>query len=48
MHGIICEMYENVIAIRTCANWFKRFKNNNFNISDKECIGRPEKEELQV
>jgi len=23
-HRIICEMYdENIIAIRTCANWFK-------------------------
>jgi len=25
---------ENVIAIRTCANWFKRFKNGDF--SNKE------------
>jgi len=34
-HRIICETYgENVIAIRTCANWFKRFKNSNFVISD--------------
>jgi len=31
MHRIICEMYnENVIAIRTCANWFKWFKNYDY------------------
>jgi len=36
MHKIICEMYgENVIAIKTCANWFKKFKNNDFDINDK-------------
>jgi len=40
-HGIICETYsENVTVIRTCANWFKRFKNDYFDISDKECSGR--------
>jgi len=40
-HRIICETYdENVIAIRTCANWFKRFKNGDFDISDKEHSGR--------
>jgi len=32
-HRIICETYsENVIAIRTCANWFI---NNDFDINDK-------------
>jgi len=41
-HRIICETYgENVVAIRTCANWFKRFKNGDFDISDKERSGRP-------
>jgi len=25
----------------TCANWFKQFKNGNFDINDKECSGRP-------
>jgi len=35
-HRIICKMYdENIIAIRTCANWFKRFKNGDFDISDE-------------
>jgi len=28
IHRVVCETYdENVIAIRTCANWFKQFKN---------------------
>jgi len=38
-----CETYgENVIAIRTCECWFKRwFKNSDFNISGKERSGRP-------
>jgi len=36
-HGVICETYgENVIAIITCANWFKWFKKGDFDISDKE------------
>jgi len=40
MHKIICETYgENVKAIRTCANWYKRFKNDDFDISDKERSG---------
>jgi len=34
IHRIICETYgENIIAIRMCANWFKRFKNGDFDIS---------------
>jgi len=37
-HRIICETYsENV---RTCANWFKWFENDDFDINDKECFGR--------
>jgi len=32
---------ENVTAIRTCANWFKQFKNDDFDVSDKGNIGRP-------
>jgi len=31
---------ENIIAIRTCVNWFKQFKNNNFDIIDEELSGR--------
>jgi len=41
-HRIICETYdENVIAIKTCMNWFERFKNGDFDISDKEHSGCP-------
>jgi len=37
MHKIICETYgENVKAIRTCANWYKWFKNGDFDINYKE------------
>jgi len=25
---------ENIIAIRTCANWFKRFKNDDINVNE--------------
>jgi len=40
MHTELFETYgKNIIAIKTCANWFKRFKNSDFDISDKECSG---------
>jgi len=29
-----------ILAIRTCVNWFKRFKNDDFDISEKERSGR--------
>ena len=48
-HRIICEIYdENIITIRTCTNWFIRFKSGDFNISEKRS-GNPvvEKDELQ-
>lgn len=51
-HRIICETYgENIIDVRTCANWFKRFKSGDFDISDKERSGRPavvEEDKLQA
>jgi len=41
-HRIICEIYsENVIAIRTCANWFWWIKTGDFDISDKEHFESP-------
>jgi len=34
-YRFIRETYdENVRAIRTCVNWFKRFKNGDFDIND--------------
>jgi len=36
VHRIICETHGKiVIAIRMCANWFKLFKNYDFDINDK-------------
>jgi len=32
MHTELFVRRENVIAIRTCANWFKWFKNDDFDI----------------
>jgi len=40
-HRIICEMYENIIAIKTCANNLNDLKITDFNISDKKCSRRP-------
>jgi len=40
-YKIICETYDkNVIAIKMYVNWFK-FKNDNFDISDKKRFRRP-------
>jgi len=37
-YGIIYETYgENVIAIRTCANWFKQFKNISISVTSCSC-----------
>lgn len=37
---IICETYgENIIAVKTCASLFKRFKNGDSDINDKEHSG---------
>jgi len=33
-HRIICETYDE--NVRTCANSFKRFENDDFDINDKE------------
>jgi len=47
-HKNIYETYdENVIVIRRCANWFKRFKIGDFDISDKERSAAVEKDELR-
>jgi len=41
MHTELFVYDENVEAIKTCANRFKRFKNGDFDIRDKEHSGRP-------
>jgi len=49
IHKIICETHDkNVIAIRMSANWFKRFKNCDFDIDDKNIrFAAVEEDELQ-
>lgn len=41
---IIYEMYgDNVVAERTCRDWFARFKSGDFDVSDRLRSGQPEK-----
>jgi len=48
-HKIICETYnENIITIRTCEKWLKRFKNSDFNSNNKERFERPAVEEDEL
>ena len=48
----ICSILgENIVSESTCKYWFRRFKNNNFDVSDKERSGCPRKvmdEEIQA
>jgi len=49
-HRIIILTYgKNVIVIRMCVNWFKRFKNSDFdnNIINKGCPATVEEDKLQ-
>jgi len=34
---------EHALSETTCRDWFKRFKDNNFDVNDKECLGQPKK-----
>lgn len=49
---IICETYSNnIVAEKTCRDWFARFKNGDFDVNDRSRFGRPETikyEELQI
>ena len=39
---LICSAYsDDVLDVRTCQNWFARFKAGNFDLKDKEHTGRP-------
>lgn len=43
-HRLLREAYgEHAPSIKACEYWFRRFKSGNFDISDKERIGRPVK-----
>ena len=37
----ICLVYgDNALNVRTCQNWFARFKAGDFDLNDKERVGR--------
>ena len=39
-HRILVETYgDNALSDTTCRNWFRRFKNNDFKLEDKERSG---------
>lgn len=50
-HRILVETYaDHALSEATCRNWFRRFKNNDFDVEDKERSGAPKKfqdEELE-
>jgi len=50
-HRILVETYgDNALSDTTCRDWFRRFKNNDFELEDKERSGAPTKfkdEELE-
>ena len=42
-HRLLLEKYgEAALSERSCREWFKKFKNGEFDIEDKEHSGRPE------
>ena len=51
-HRLLCEAYgEHGPLIKTCEYWFRRFKKDHFDTSDKEREGKPvelEDAELEV
>ena len=44
-HRILDETYgsNNTLSDTTCRDWFRRFKNNDFKLEDKERSGAPKK-----
>ena len=51
-HRILVETYgEHALSETTCRDWFRRFKNDDFDLQDKERSGAPKKfkdEELEA
>ncbi|EFN71498.1 Histone-lysine N-methyltransferase SETMAR, partial [Camponotus floridanus] len=51
-HRILVETYgDHALSETTCRDWFRRFKNNDFDVEDKERSGAPKKfedEELEA
>ena len=43
-HTILVETYgDNALSETTCRHWFRRFKNNDFELEEKERFGLPKK-----
>ncbi|KAG5322818.1 MOS1T transposase, partial [Pseudoatta argentina] len=43
-HRILVQTYgDNALSDTTCRDWFRRFKNNDFQLEDKERSGAPKK-----
>ncbi|GBP50526.1 Mariner Mos1 transposase [Eumeta japonica] len=43
-HRILVETYgDNALSDTTCRDWFRHFKNNDFELEDKECSDAPKK-----
>ncbi|KAG5326294.1 MOS1T transposase, partial [Pseudoatta argentina] len=43
-HRILVQIYgDNALSDTTCRDWFRRFKNNDFQLEDKERSGAPKK-----
>ena len=43
-HRIVVETYgDNVLTDKTCRGWFRRFKDNDFKLENKERSGGPKK-----
>ena len=43
-HRILVETYgDKALSDTTCRDWFRRFKNNDFKLEDKERCGAPKK-----
>jgi len=49
MHRLLVNIYDKHASSNICKEWFRRFKNGNFDVRDKECEGALKKfEELQA
>ena len=37
----ICHVYSDVLKVNKCQRWFRKFSNNDFDLSDNDRSGRP-------
>jgi len=46
LHQMLVEVYnDNALSETTCRDWFRRFNDDNFDLSDKKCENQPRKVE---